>query len=87
MIIGAEATEVGPDSGCGTEARRTLAGQLSSLELVPLCVGTERLDDAVELAEARSSLTSPRRKSGRWVLRPSSRTASTSERYSSDLWT
>ena len=49
MLVETQATEVGPDSRCGTEARRALAGQLSRLEPVPLRVGTKRPDDPVYL--------------------------------------
>ena len=55
VLVEAQATEVGPDSRCGTEARRALAGQLSSLEPVPLRVGTKRPDDPVYLP-ARAQL-------------------------------
>ena len=55
MLVEAEATEVGPDSRCGTEARRALAGQLSSLEPRALCVGTKCPDDPVYLP-ARAQL-------------------------------
>ena len=55
VLVEAQATEVGPDRRCGTEARRALAGQLPRLEPVPLRVGTKRPDDPVYLP-ARAQL-------------------------------
>jgi len=55
VLVEAEATEVGPDRRCCPEARRALAGQLSSLEPVPLRVSTKRPDDPVYLP-ARAQL-------------------------------
>ena len=55
VLVEAQATEVRPDRCCRTEARRAFAGQLTSLEPVPLRVGTKRPDDPVYLP-ARAQL-------------------------------
>jgi hypothetical protein len=55
VLVEAEATEVGPDGRCSTEARCPLAGQLSRLEPGALRVGTKRPDDPVYLP-ARAQL-------------------------------
>jgi hypothetical protein len=67
-----------------TKARRVEALDLAGLDVGPLRVGGESFDDAVQLAglaQLRSDI-SPRRNSVRRVFFPSTRTASTSARYS-----
>ena len=52
MGIETKAREQGVAGGHPSEARATFARQLASLEPVPLRIGAERLDDAVELARS-----------------------------------
>ena len=50
MLLEPEAAKVRPDGRHRTKARRAETFELAGLELGPLRVGSESLDDAVELA-------------------------------------